>query len=150
MRDIFIGGSVAGLIGGIIGIAFSHSLFLLGLTPISSLHLAAALVLPEMFVLTTGGVFISLVTHLIVASVFGVALILILYYTGKDYYIFKGIASGAFACLVLHSYLLPLVRPDLEIRHSTSAAITMITTHSIIGLVAAFIIAKYSKINTAS
>ncbi len=106
MRDKFIGGFVAGVIGGIIGIVFSHSLFLLGLSPISSLHLATALVVPEMFALTTGGVFISFLTHLIVAGVFGVVLLLILYYTGKDYYILKGIASGAFACLVLHQSLL--------------------------------------------
>jgi hypothetical protein len=148
MQDLIITGIAAGLAGGTVGVIFSHSLYLAGVTSLSSIHLAAALVLMEINNLTAAGLILSLATHLLVASAYGVALTLLLHYTGKDHYIIKGLSSGAVSCLVLHSYLLPMVRSDLNLIPNAAAGLTMLITHSFIGLVAAIVIVKYAKLHS--
>jgi uncharacterized membrane protein YagU involved in acid resistance len=148
MDDLIFGGSIAGLIGGTVGIIFSHSMFIAGVTPTSSLHLAAALVLHDVMNLGTADIIISLLTHLATAAAFGVALALILRYTGKDHYLFKGAGFGVVICLIMHAYLIPILRRDLPITTVASESFVMITTHAIIGIIAAIILVRYTKLRT--
>lgn len=146
LKDYIVFGSMAGAIGGAVGLIFSYIMFLLGFTPLSSIHLAATLVTIDVLNLTTGGIIFSLVTHFAVASQFGILLLYILKSSGKDFWIFKGISIGAIFCLVAHSYLIPLMRTDPLVRgliFNAPSFGTMITTHSLIGLITAFIIVKY-------
>ncbi len=85
MKDNIAVGSLAGLIGGTIGIIYSYIMFLLGITPMSSVHIAATLVVIDVINLTTLGFINSIFTHLLVAATFGVLLTYILLLTGKDY-----------------------------------------------------------------
>lgn len=138
-------GAMAGAAGGAIGLAFSYSMYLLGISPIASLHLAATLVVTDIINLTTGGVIWSIVTHLTVSSVFGILMTYVLLYTGREYWVFKGIGTGAVFCLLAHSYLIPLMRTDAQVRNlifNAPSFGTMITTHSLIGLVTACIIVR--------
>ncbi len=147
MKDPIVLGSVAGSIGGAIGLIFSHSLFLLGIPPISSVHLAATMVVMDITNLTTGGVIWSLVTHFVVASTYGVLITYFLLKTGKDYWLLKGMLTGAFFCLIAHSYLIPLMRTEPQVHSlifNAPSFGTMITAHSIIGVVAVFIVVRYS------
>lgn len=152
MKDNIVLGAIAGSIGGAIGIIFSFSMYLLYISPMSSINLAATLVTLDILNLTTGGVIFAIITHFIVASLFGILLTYILKFTGKDFWIFKGIGFGALFCLISHSYLIPLMRTDAQVRSlifNPPSFGTMITTHSIIGLVTAFIIVKYCRFEIA-
>lgn len=146
MKDTVFAGGIAGLAGGTVGIIFSHTMFILGFTPISSLHLAAALVLKDIMNLGTADIIIALAAHLLTAWAFGVILLIIFRYTGRDHYVFKGIGFGMVTCLILHSYLLPLLRRDLALTNVAPESIVMLMTHGIIGLVAAIVLVNYSKL----
>jgi uncharacterized membrane protein YagU involved in acid resistance len=144
-HDKIILGAMAGAAGGAIGLVFSYTMYLLGISPMSSLHLAAALVVTDIIYLTPGGVIWSIVTHLTVSSVFGILLTYLFMYIGREYWIFKGIGTGAVFCLLAHSYLIPLMRTDAQVRSlifNAPSFGTMITTHSLIGLVTAYIIVR--------
>jgi hypothetical protein len=144
--DSVVLGSISGAVGGIVGLAFSYSMFLLGFSPISSLHLAATLVVVDILKLTPLGVIDSIVAHLTVAAAFGVILTYMFRYTGKEYWVLKGIGAGALFCIITHSYFIPLMRSDEQVRSlifNPPSWATMVTTHSIIGLVTAFMIVKY-------
>lgn len=146
MKDNIAVGAMSGAIGGAIGITFSYSMFLLGITPLSSVHLAATLVVIDIINLTTLGFINAVFTHLLVASVFGVLLTYILLMTGKDFWILKGIVFGALFCLMTHAYFIPLMRTDEQVRtlifNAPSWSIALLT-HMLIGLTTATAIVKY-------
>jgi len=145
MKDHIAFGSLAGAIGGAVGIVFSYTVFSLGISSLSSIQLAASFVSMDILNLTAGGIFWSIVTHLTVAAVFGIIMLHILKYSGKDYWILKGAGFGAFFCLVTHSYLIPLMRTEEQVRRAIfnpPSFGTMIITHSLIGLVTTAIIVR--------
>lgn len=145
MKDNIIVGALSGLIGGVVGAIFSHSMFLLGLTPISSIHLAATLIVIDILNLTTLGFIDATLTHLFVSSFFGVLLTYILIYAGKDFWPIKGTGFGILFCLIAHSYLIPLLRAEEAIRallFNTASWTIIFLTHSLIGLITATVIVK--------
>ncbi len=146
MKDNVAVGVIAGVIGGSIGIAFSYTMFLLGISAMSSIHLAASLVVIDVLNLTTLGFISAIAAHLTVATAFGVVMTFILLYTGKDFWLLKGLGFGALWCLISHSYFIPLMRTDEQVRtliFNAPSWATMVTTHSLIGLVTAAVIVKY-------
>lgn len=146
MKDKIVLGSIAGGIGGIIGIIFSYSMYRLGISSISSINVAASLVVLDILNLTPTGVIFSIITHLTIASLFGILLLYILKFFGKEYWALKGMMFGALFCLLMHSYLIPLMRTDLQVRSlffNTPSWGTIWATHTLIGLVDSFIIVKY-------
>jgi hypothetical protein len=146
MKDHITVGAMAGLIAGAIGMTYSHTMFLLGFTPMSALHLAASLVTTDVINLTTLEVVNAVFTHLLVAANFAVLLTYLLVTTGKDFWVIKGIGFGATFCLISHSYLIPLMRTDEQVRtlifNGPSWTVTL-TNHILIGLISAIIIVKY-------
>ncbi len=144
MKDTVAIGTVAGLIGGTVGLAYSYSMFYAGISPMASLHLAASLVVMDILNLTPGGIIWSVVTHLSVSVTFSILLTHILIRTGKEYWALKGVGFGAIFCLIAHSYLIPLMRNDLrELIFNAPSFGTMITTHALIGFTASFVIVRY-------
>lgn len=146
MKDTITSGSLAGAAGGAVGLIYSYTLFLLGMSPMASIHLAASLVVTDVLNLTMGGIIWAIVTHLTVASFFGILLTYIFIFAGKDNWAFKAIGFGALFCLVSHSYLIPLMRTDEQVRSlifNAPSFGTLITTHALIGLITGFIIVKY-------
>lgn len=144
MKDAITMGTIAGFIGGIVGLVFSYSMFFLGISPISSVHLAASLVVTDILNLSMGGFLWSIITHLTVSAAFGIILAYIIRYSGRENWWLKGAGTGAIICLIAHSYLIPLMRTDLRgLIFNAPSFGTMITTHSLIGLMASFIIVKY-------
>lgn len=146
LKDRFITGAIGGFIGGSVGMVYSYGMFLLGITPMSSLNLAATLVVMDIMNLTAGGVIWSLVTHLVVATMFGVLMAYVLLVTGKKYWVWKAVVIGGLFCLIAHSYLIPLMRTDVHalILNAPSFGV-MITTHALIALIASFIIVRYQE-----
>jgi hypothetical protein len=146
LKDNVAVGAIAGLIGGIIGLAYSYIMFLLGITPMSSVNLAATLVVIDVLNLSALAFINAIFTHLLVASTFGVLLTYILLYTGKDFWLLKGFGFGALFCLVAHSYLIPLMRTDEQVRTLIFNPISWtiaLSTHIMIGLISVTIIVKY-------
>lgn len=146
MKDKIAVGSISGVIGGTIGLTLSYSMYRLGISPISSINVAASLVVLDILNLTPTGVIFSIITHLAVASLFGVLLLFILKFFGKEYWAMKGIMFGALFCLLMHSYFIPLMRTDLQVRSlffNTPSWGTILATHTLIGLVDSTILVKY-------
>ena len=146
MKDNIVFGSIAGAIGGAVGLIYSYILFRLGISPMASLHLAASLVVTDVLHLTIGGIIWAIVTHLIIAATFGVLFNYLLIFSGKDYWAFKAVGVGALLCLIAHSYLIPLMRTDQQLRSlifNAPSFGTMISTHALISLITCFIIVKY-------
>ncbi len=146
MKDNIAVGAMAGIIGGAIGMAYSYTMFLLGISSMSSVHLAATLIVIDVINLTALGFINAVAAHLIVAAAFGVVLTYILLYTGKDFWVLKGLGMGALFCLITHSYFIPLMRTDEQVRSlifNAPSWATMVSTHSIIGLITAAVIVKY-------
>lgn len=146
MKDNVVIGAGAGAIGGLVGLILSYTIYSLGISPISSLNVAASLVVIDVLNLTTGGIIWSIATHLFVAQLFGLILTYFLIFTGKEYWGLKGIGTGAIFCLVAHSFLIPLIRTDALVRSlnfNPSAFGTILITHATIGLVTAFLIIKF-------
>ena len=144
LKDKIAIGTVAGLISGTVGLFFSYSFFHLGISLISSLQLAASLVVMDILNLTLGGIIWSVVTHLTVSAAFSVLLTYMLFLTGKEYWALKGIGFGVIICILAHSYFIPLMRTDIrELIFNAPSFGTMITTHALIGLIASFIISRY-------
>lgn len=56
MQDKTIFGSITGIAGGFAGLLFSYTMFLLGISPISSINVAASLVVIDVVNLTLGGI----------------------------------------------------------------------------------------------
>lgn len=146
MKDNIAFGSMAGAIGGVIGLIYSYTLFRLGISPMASIHLAASLVVTDVLNLTIGGIIWAIVTHLTIAATFGVLFNYFLIFSGKDYWPLKAMGGGALLCLISHSYLIPLMRTDAQVRSlifNAPSFGTMISTHALISLITCFIIVKY-------
>lgn len=146
MKDNIAVGTMAGVIGGTIGITYSYIMFLLGITPLSSVHLAATLVVIDVINLTTLGYINAIFTHLLVAAGFGVLLTYILLNTGKDFWVLKGVGFGALFCLITHAYLIPLMRTDEQVRtliFNAPSWVIALSTHMLIGLITVTVIVKY-------
>lgn len=146
MKDNIAVGAMAGAIGGVIGMIYSYIMFLLGITPMSSIHLAATLVVIDILNLTALGFINAIFTHLLVAAFFGVLLTYILLHTGKDFWLLKGVGFGALYCLISHSYLIPLMRTDEQVRtliFNAPSWIITLSTHMLIGLITVTVIVKY-------
>lgn len=149
MKNInFTLGAISGLIAGTVGVIFSHTVYLLGITPFSSIHLAAAILIRDNFKLSLGGFILALINHLVISATFGVAMVIILYYTGEKHYIIKGLGFGYLTCLFLSAFLIPIIRTDIDLIPSAVSSAGKLFTHSLIGLISAFIIVKYRKLNT--
>jgi hypothetical protein len=148
MKDKIIAGSVAGAVGGVFGLIFSYSLFLLGISPVSSINIAGSFVALDILNLTTGGIIWAIIVHFVVATIYGVMLIYFLLITGKDYWLVKGVLTGAAFCLIAHAYLLPLMRTDATVHSlifNPPSFGTMTLAHTIIGMVSAYVIIRYAK-----
>ncbi len=146
MKDRIAFGSLAGSIGGAVGLVFSYVLFLLGITPMASVHLAATLVTQDVLNLTTGGFICAVITHFAVASLFGVLLLHFLIFFGKDFWVLKAISLGVIFCLIAHSYLIPLLRTDPLVRgliFNPPSFGTILATHALISLVGGLIMVRY-------
>lgn len=146
MKDNIAVGAMAGAIGGSIGMTYSYIMFLLGINPMSSIHLAASLVVIDVINLTTLAFINAVFTHVAVAATFGVLMTYLLLYTGKDFWALKGLGFGAIFCLIAHSYLIPLMRTDEQVRtliFNAASWTTAISTHMLIGLITSTIIVKY-------
>lgn len=148
MKDKVVIGSMAGAIGGAVGVIFSYTMFRLGISPMSSINLAASLVVKDVVNLTVGGIFWALIVHFLVASLYGVILMYFLIFSGKEYWAIKGAGFGAVLCLISHSYLIPLMRTDEQVRNlifNAPSFGTILISHVLISSVTAYILVK-SKI----
>jgi hypothetical protein len=136
------------VIGGAVGLLFSLTMFLLNISPISSINLAATMVTIDIVNLTVGGVIWSIVTHFFIAGFYGILMLYVLKYFGNDFWVVKGIITGAILCLISHSYLIPLMRTEQQVHSlifNPPSFGTMITSHAIISLVTAFTIVRYTR-----
>jgi hypothetical protein len=146
MDRIFMRGLVAGIMAGLAGFIFSHTMYILGLSKLSSIHLTGALELENIAEVTMGGFVLALIVHLILSGIFGLSLSVLINFMGSGFWLLKGAVAGAFGDMLLHNFLLALIRPDLNLDPNAATSATLLATHILMGIVAAFIVVYYSRL----
>jgi hypothetical protein len=113
--DRVIAGSAAGLVTGIaLGVAV-NLLNAAGLTEYSSIQIAGSIFTGRYMTdpMSAGMLAVAWSSHLVISMAVGVLLAYLLYYTGRDYGILKGILLGGFFWLFNSGIMAPVLKLEL-------------------------------------
>ncbi len=118
MRDTITIGAIAGIIG-TIGMHITN-MFLksLGLVKITTLQIASSLFLDWDKTNTTYGIIVGYINHFFIGSIVGVTIAFVFKYTGKDYFLIKGLGITGIFYLVSMGFMIPLLKIIPQIRNS--------------------------------
>ena len=95
-NDIFTFGAIAGIIANIPVNIFDYILYRLQINKVFIWQISASAFVERKDIKTTLGLIIGAVNDYIMAGIKGVFVMYLLYFTGEEFYIFKGIAAGLF------------------------------------------------------
>ncbi len=140
IRDPFIAGGLAGLIGAFVKALINHLAFMAGWTNLSVLHLTQRLVYHTPRELTGATLFLSALVFVVFGSLFGVLLAYLYVLSGTDHRYIKGAAFGWLAYYLLENFLVPVVQPQLDLPYEDAAVAMNLATHVVYGLVAALVL----------
>jgi hypothetical protein len=145
MRDTITIGSIAGLISSGVIMIYSLILDLLGFKFIAIWESAASIILDAKLLHTPIGFLIGLVVHIGLGCACGVMLAYILRFTGKDFYLMKGVGLTAIIWLGSIGFFMRLLRINLNGRGEPFTNLLSIVHFIVFGGVCSTIIAKYAK-----
>jgi hypothetical protein len=143
-QDTLIYGAMAGIAGTIAKEAIDFLSVVLGWSKYLYWHIAASIfILPEE-VTQAGGLILGALGDLVAGSLFGIVLLYILKYTGKDYLYFKGLGFGwliwlGFFGLVVNIHIIRITPTDI------GTSLSAFLEHSVFGLTTAWFIGKYGQ-----
>lgn len=92
--------------------------------------------------LTPAGIFWSVFAHEVGAAFFGVLQAALFIATGQDYWPLKGFGLGVVYCLLTHSIVFPVIRPQVEFWPNAATTGSMLATHGLIGFLTVYILAR--------
>ena len=141
---IFLGG-ISGIIGNIPKNIFIFILYYFGIAKQPLWKVAASLYFPADKITILNILTLGLVTDYLIAGLFGILLVLILSYTGKDYYLFKGIGLGITFWVGLYGLLVGTSLTSIDPNtFGTNAA--QLGAHIILGLVSSWFIVRTGRL----
>jgi hypothetical protein len=145
MRDTITIGTIAGLTGTAIMALFNLFVRLLGFTFITTWETAANIFLNPHIIHTPTGYFVGLLAQFILGSIFGMIVAYTLRFTGKDFYILKGIGVGAVVWLASIGFFMRLLHIEIQGRNEPLSNIMAVIEFNMMGIISSMIIAKYAK-----
>lgn len=145
MRDTLTIGSIAGALGTFVMHIFSILFEKLGLIKITTLQISSAIFLDWSQVNTTMGIVVGAIVHFIIGAAGGVLLAYFIRFSGKDYYLVKGLALAGLMLLVGMGLIMPVIRIVPQIKNEVSTVLFHIVTFFAYGLFTSYIIARYGK-----
>jgi hypothetical protein len=145
MKDTITIGTIAGVISTIFVSLFVGVVRLLGFKFITIWDTASQIILSKGLLHTPIGYLVGFIAHFTLGAVFGVILAYTLRFTGKDFYILKGIGLGAVFWLVSIGFFMHLMQIEIEGRHSPLSNLAAIIEFNIMGICTAYIIKKYAR-----
>ncbi len=143
MRDTITIGSIAGCIASVIMTVIILIVRGLGFQFITTWETAAAIFLNMGLIHTPVGYFIGFLGQFILGASFGVAVAFALRFTGKDYYILKGIGVGAMYWIGTVGFFMHLLHIQLQGRGDPLSNIMAVLEFNVLGIIDSFIIARY-------
>ena len=113
MHDTMITAILTGIVGGLAHSIVTWTFYLLDITTKTYTHINASLFLgtpqPEGVELLVGAL-----VDLGLVSILGLILTLIFIFTGKDYWLYKGLGYGILVWLVVQGLINPMVMPAVQ------------------------------------
>jgi hypothetical protein len=144
MRDTITIGTIAGCISSAVMTLVILIVRWMGFQFITTWETAAAIFLNPELVHTPVGYLIGFIGQFILGATFGIAVAYTLRFTGKDYYILKGIGVGAMYWMGTVGFFMHLLHIATEGRGDPLSNIMAVIEFNILGIINAGIIAKYA------
>ena len=145
MKDTFTAGTVAGLIGTLVILASQQALFALNLIQMTTMDVSAEIFLEPHQTGNTAGFLVGLISHFLVGAGGGVLLAYFIKFTGKDYYLLKGLGLGAFMLLLGMALVTTIMDIVPEMREDSLTALLHMLTYFIYGLTCSYVLRRYGK-----
>ncbi|MCK8827734.1 hypothetical protein MWH25_08250 [Natroniella acetigena] len=144
LKDKLTFGAAAGMIANIFKNIFVFGLYFFNIIQYTTWHMASSSYISKDRINTLGSLIPGAVTDYFMASIMGIIIMYLLYFTGKEHYIFKGVMVGLFYWVAIYGIVMSLettyINPDDLI-----TTLSQIAAHLIIGSLTAFIIVKYGS-----
>jgi len=145
VRDPIVLGALAGLAGSVVRAFLTHLLFMIGVANASGLHVAQRDIMHVPEPLTGLNLVVSIIAFLVFGALPGVILALVYVFFGRDYGYVKGAGFGLTVYFLGVNFLLPIVQPDLDLPLSALTILGSYITHTLYGLVTAFVILRFGQ-----
>ncbi|MEW6173449.1 MAG: hypothetical protein AB1510_10350 [Bacillota bacterium] len=144
MQDTVYSGTIAGTIGGLVKLAINLVLYVLGVAKTTSLHMAAAALLPRGVALNLpSSLMVGLAVDWLVAVALGIIGVYIVRLTGRDFLWLKGVVYGGLIWVVGCGYLATAVVPAWLLRPDPATSVSVLAAHLAYGLTALFVAGRY-------
>lgn len=145
MNDTAVTAASSGIVGGIAHNIVTWPFYLLGITTKTYIHMNAALFLgkprPEGVELLVG-----VLVDLGLVSILGLILTLIFIFTGKDYWLFKGLGYGILVWLIVQGLVNPMIMPAGVIPTDMNTVLVFLLGHLVGATSASYFIVHYRKL----
>lgn len=139
-------GAVTGFVAGMATGLISTGLFLMDICQLCLIRIGGGLFMRSMLTETSlAWTVIGWLSHLTVSIVLGVILAYILSFTGKDFALLKGAIFGAVVWVVTIGFISPLAG-YISARPSPGDIILVFVYHVLFGLIAAWLLVRYSDV----
>jgi len=139
INDLFIAGALSGIIANIPINIFDYILYRLKINKIFIWHISASAFVEKKDIKNITGLFIGAVDDYTMAAIKGVFIAYLLYFTGTEFYIIKGIGAGLFFWLCFFGIILRLKIARIDpVEPATN--LTHLTWHILLGGLTAWLI----------
>lgn len=145
MRDTITIGAIAGLISTTVMTVIVWAVRLLGHQFITPWETATHIFLVRRLIHTPIGYLVGFTGNFTLGAIFGVIMAYILRFTGKDFYILKGIGLGAVVWLTSIGFFMHLLSIRIEGRSDPLSNLMAIIEFNIMGIITSYIIQKYAR-----
>ncbi|GAW91348.1 hypothetical protein [Calderihabitans maritimus] len=146
MKDTFLVGSLAGIIGTLAMDLLSVVATLLKIPHSTAIGVAADIFLVRQLLGTPAAWLIGIAGHLVIGMVGGIFTAYLLRYTGRDYAIFKGILLAWIIGMGTVGFVMPLLKISPQIQREAFTNLFAVVSLAVYGGITAYLIARFGKI----
>lgn len=137
-------GTFAGILGDLVKLAVNLVLYIIGVAGTTSLHIAAAALLPARVAQGPPFLMLGLVVEMLVAAGLGILGAYLVRATGRDFLWLKGIVYGGIIWVIGYGLLAPLLAPRWLVLPNLATSMAMLAAHLAYGLTTLFIVGRYA------
>jgi len=139
IRDRLIAGAIAGVAANVVKMGIEHSSQFLGLTQETGMKKAAGFFLSPRKTMSPKGKIIGFIGDYSIAAFLGVFASYLMTFTGKDYYLLKGLTVGNFSWSFMNGVLAQLGGSKVK-ANDPNTYLTSFIAHTAFGLTKAYIL----------
>ncbi|GAB6098790.1 hypothetical protein JCM16358_06690 [Halanaerocella petrolearia] len=144
IKDKIFLGTVAGIGANLIKNILGYLMYLLNISQHLTWQLAASTYFPKTEVNGLPALIIGAFNDFSIAIILGVVTTYILYYTGTDHYLIKGLITVTLAWLLIHGAGLKLGIANIKSTHPSTNLVHLVE-HLVLGLFTAWLAIRYGE-----